>query len=184
LRTKNVEEEFVVEIEKDVDRLKIIAERFSKIGSEPKMINENIVNVVYNSISYLQARLSRKIKFSVNVPSDDVILTDINPQLVEWVLENLLRNAADAIGTNEGLIQINVAEHNKTVVVDVIDNGKGLSRDKWDVIFDAGFSTKTRGWGLGLTLSRRVIHNYHKGRIFVKQSTIGEGTTFRIIFNK
>jgi signal transduction histidine kinase len=185
LRLQNVEEENLVEIEKDIDRLKVIAERFSKIGSEPKMTSVNIVRVVYDSISYLQfRRLSRKVRFQVNVSKDTEIFVDINPQLVEWVFENLSTNAADAIGANEGLIQIDITEHRKTVVIDITDNGKGLPKKRWKTIFETGYTTKPRGWGLGLPLSRRIIHNYHRGKIFVKNSATGEGTTFRIIFNK
>jgi signal transduction histidine kinase len=185
LRSQNVDETYLVEIEKDLDRLKIITDRFSKIGSEPKMTTENVVSVVYRSISYLQPRLSQKIKFSVNVSSDTVIFASVNSQLTEWVLENLFKNAVDAIGTKDGLIQVNIiSEYDQNVVIDVVDNGKGISRDKWKTIFEAGHTTKSRGWGLGLPLSYRIIHDYHKGKIFVVNSTVGGGTTFRIVLNK
>ncbi|MDR0437798.1 MAG: HAMP domain-containing histidine kinase [Bacteroidales bacterium] len=184
LKSQNVDESHLVEIEKDIDCLKMISERFSKIGSEPKMTTQNIVKVVYDSVSYLQGRLSKKIKFQVNVSPDTVILANINSQLVEWVFENLSRNAADAIGINDGIIQIDISEQAKTIAIDITDNGKGIPKSQWKTIFEAGYTTKARGWGLGLPLSRRIIHNYHKGEIFVKWSVLGEGTTFRIIFNK
>ncbi|MCL2682668.1 MAG: HAMP domain-containing histidine kinase [Bacteroidales bacterium] len=184
LKSQNVDESHLVEVEKDIERLKVITERFSKIGSEPKMTIQNVVKVVYDSVSYLQVRLSKKIKFQVNVSPDTLILANINSQLVEWVFENLSRNAADAIGMNDGIIQIDISEQAKTVAIDITDNGKGIPKSDWKTIFEAGYTTKSRGWGLGLPLSRRIIHNYHKGEIFVKRSVVGEGTTFRIIFNK
>jgi signal transduction histidine kinase len=185
LRTQNFEEENLLEIEKDIDRLKMIAERFSKIGSNPVIQSHNVVNTVYDSISYLQfRRLSRKIKFQVNVPPETEVFVNINPQLLEWVFENLSTNAADAIGVNDGLIQIDITEHRKTVFIDITDNGKGIPKNKWKLIFETGYTVKPRGWGLGLPLSHRIVHDYHKGKIFVKNSVVGEGTTFRIIFNK
>ena len=184
LKTEKGNEEFTVEIEKDINRLKMISERFSKIGSAPKMTEENMVDLVYESISYLQSRLSHRIKFNVNKPLGTVVPAKVNPLLIEWVMENLFKNAVDVIGSNDGLIQIDVTERNKNVVIDITDNGRGLPKDMWNVIFDAGYTTKMRGWGLGLTLSRRIIHDYHKGEIFVRRSAMGEGTTFRIILNK
>jgi signal transduction histidine kinase len=184
LRTQNMNEEYLVEMEKDIDRLTVISERFSKIGSGPKMQTENIVKVIYKSISYLQPRLSRKIKLQVNVPQNAVMLAGINSQLVEWVLENLTRNAADAIETKDGHVKIDIFEHSKTIVIDIIDNGKGIPKNQWKQIFEPGYTTKLRGWGLGLPLCYRIIHDYHKGDIFVKQSTVGGGTTIRIILNK
>jgi signal transduction histidine kinase len=184
LRSQNVKEDYLVEMEKDIDRLAVISERFSKIGSKPEMTTANVVSTVYNVIHYLQFRLSQKIKFQVNVPSNAVILASVNTQLGEWVLENLFINAVDAIGPKDGLIQIEITEQHEKVIIDVTDNGSGISRDKWKTIFEAGFTTKSRGWGLGMPLCYRIIHDYHNGDIFVKQSIIGEGTIMRIILNK
>ncbi|MDR2906957.1 MAG: HAMP domain-containing histidine kinase [Bacteroidales bacterium] len=184
LRTKDVDEGSVTEIEKDIEKLKTIADRFSKIGSKPEMSNENVVEAVYKAIAYLQPRLSSKIKFEVNSPVGTVINAQINSKLLEWVIENLSKNATDAIGTNEGRIQIEISEHPKTVILDITDNGKGIAKDNWAIVFDAGYTTKTRGWGLGLALGYRIIHDYHKGKIFIKHSVVDEGTTFRIILNK
>jgi hypothetical protein len=184
LKNQNVDENHLMEIEKDIDRLSVISERFSKIGSEPKMKTENIVQIVYKSISYLQPRLSKKIKLHVNIPQTAVVLAGINSQLVEWVLENLVGNAADAIETKDGLIEINIIEHSHTVTIDVTDNGKGIPKNQWKQTFVPGYTTKSRGWGLGLPLCYRIVTNYHKGEIFVKHSTVGEGTTIRIILNK
>jgi len=184
LRSQNVDEKYLVEIKKDIDRLVVISERFSKIGSEPKMKTENIVQIIHKSITYLQPRLSQKIKIQVNVSPNAVILTSVNAQLLEWVLENLAANAVDAIGTKDGLVEIYITEQIKTITIDIVDSGKGIPKTQWKTVFEAGYTTKSRGWGLGLTLCHRIIHNYHKGDIFVKQSAAGEGTTFRIILKK
>ena len=184
LREQNVDESYLEEIKKDIDRLVVISDRFSKMGSQPKMMTENVVQTVYKSITYLQPRISQKIKLQANVSPNAVILTSINVQLFEWVLENLATNAIDAIGTKDGLVEINITEQPKTITIDVIDNGKGIPKKSWKAIFDAGYTTKSRGWGLGLPLCYRIIRNYHKGDIFVRRSVVGEGTTFRIILNK
>ncbi|MDR1950673.1 MAG: HAMP domain-containing histidine kinase [Bacteroidales bacterium] len=184
-RSQQIDENLLVEMEKDINRLTIISERFSKIGSEPTMNTQNIIQMVYKSTSYLQPRLSRKLKFHVDVLPNVVMLANANTQLIEWVLENLITNAVDAIGTKEnGLVEINITEQFKTVTIDITDNGKGIPKAQWKTIFEAGFTTKPRGWGLGLSLCYRIIHNYHKGDILVKNSVVGEGTTMRIILNK
>jgi uncharacterized membrane protein len=185
LRSLHIDESLLVEMEKDINRLTTISERFSKIGSEPRMNTENIVQIVYKSTSYLQPRLSQKIKLHVNVSPNAVILANANAQLIEWVLENLITNAVDAIGTKEsGFVEIDISEQTETITIDVIDNGKGISKAQWNTIFEPGFTTRKRGWGLGLPLCYRIIHNYHNGDIFVKQSALGEGTAMRIILNK
>ncbi len=184
LKEKNMDSEALIEIQKDIDRLKMITERFSKIGSEPTMSKENVVRVVHEAISYLQSRLPRKIRFDVVCTPSADISANINPRLLEWVLENLFKNATDAIGTNEGIIQVQISDGPKNVIIDVTDDGKGIPKDKWKSVFNAGYTTKTRGWGLGLSLNRRIINDYHKGKIFVKQSLPDKGTTFRIILYK
>jgi len=184
LKNQNVDENYLVEIEKDINRLVVVSERFSKIGSQPKMVTENIVQIVNRSFAYLQPRISQKIKLRMNVVPNAVMLTDVNVQLFEWVLENLTTNAVDAIGTKDGLIEIDITEQHKTMTIDVVDNGKGIPKNQWRMIFEAGFTTKSRGWGLGLPLCYRIIRYYHKGDIFVKQSVVGEGTTIRIVLNK
>jgi len=184
LRSENVNEHHLVEMKKDTDRLAMISERFSKIGSKPKMVTENIAQIVHKSIDYLQPRISQKTKIQTGIPANAVMLTSVNAQLLEWVLENLVMNAVDAIGTEDGIVDIDVSEQPKTITIDVTDNGKGIPKKEWKTIFEAGYTTKSRGWGLGLTMCYRIIHNYHKGDIFVKQSAVGEGTTFRIILKK
>ena len=184
LKSQNVDERYLVEMGKDIDRLAVISERFSKIGSEPKMSTENIVQIIHKSIAYLQPRLSQKVKLQVNVPARAVMLTSVNVQLFEWVLENLATNAVDAIGTKEGLIEIHATEQFKTITIDITDNGKGIPKKQWKTIFETGYTSKSRGWGLGLSLCYRIIHSYHKGDIFVKQSVLGKGTTFRIVLKK
>jgi len=184
LKSQNIDENYLTEIEKDIDRLVVVSKRFSKIGSQPKMSTENIVQTVYKSIVYLQPRISQKIKLQVNVSPNAVMLTNVNVQLLEWVLENLVTNAVDAVGTKDGLIQIGITEHSKTIIIDVTDNGKGIPKNQWKLIFEAGYTTRSRGWGLGLPLCYRIIHHYHKGDVFVKHSVVGEGTTIRIVLNK
>jgi signal transduction histidine kinase len=184
LKNQNVDENYLVEIEKDINRLIVVSERFSKIGSQPKMNTENIVQIVNRSFAYLQPRISQKIKLQMNVAPNAVMLTDVNVQLFEWVLENLVTNAVDAIGTKDGVIEINITEQTKTITIDVIDNGKGIPKKQWKTVFEAGFTTKSRGWGLGLPLCYRIIRYYHKGYIFVKRSVVGEGATIRIVLNK
>ena len=184
LRSENVNEHHLVEMKKDTDRLAMISERFSKIGSKPKMVTENIAQIVHKSIDYLQPRISQKTKIQTGIPANAVMLTSVNAQLLEWVLENLVMNAVDAIGTEDGIVDIDVSEQPKTITIDVTDNGKGIPKKEWKTVFEAGYTTKSRGWGLGLTMCYRIIHNYHKGDIFVKQSVVGEGTTFRIILKK
>ncbi|MEG1910577.1 MAG: HAMP domain-containing sensor histidine kinase, partial [Bacteroidales bacterium] len=172
------------EIEKDVIRLQTIAQRFSKIGSVPELKSENVVQVVYHSVSYIQARTSKRIQYHINVSSNQVILLNLNAYLFEWVIENICKNAVNAIGDNAGNVFICLSETDKNVIIDIQDTGKGLAKSMFKKIFEPGFTTKQRGWGLGLALCKRIVCEYHKGKIFVKNSVIGQGTTFRIILNK
>ena len=176
-------DENVEELEKDVNRLELITERFSKIGSAPNLQVENAVEVVENSISYLKGRTSDTVKFNVNAAKSEPIYAKINIPLFDWVMENLCKNAIDAInGTGE--VNINISENSKNVFIDVQDSGKGIPKIKVKTIFKPGYTTKARGWGLGLSLAKRIIENYHSGEIYVKESEINKGTTFRIELKK
>ena len=183
LETKDVDIETIEELRKDVNRLSTITDRFSKIGSTPLLIPENVVSVIYNSISYLKTRTSQKINYSINLTPEQSIVVPLNLQLFEWVIENLVKNAVDAM-TRQGKITIDIIEEAHVVTIDIADTGKGLPRNMFRTIFNPGYTSKQRGWGLGLSLSKRIINEYHKGKIFVKSSTIGRGTTFRIVLKK
>ncbi|WP_026629935.1 sensor histidine kinase [Dyadobacter alkalitolerans] len=172
------------EIEKDVIRLEMITTRFSNIGSVPTLKEEPVTEIVTNFISYLEKRVSSKVKFSVfnQLAHEQTAL--LNKNLFEWVIENVCKNAVDAMG---GIGEINVTlqapPNTKEIWIDIADTGKGMSKANMNKIFNPGFSTKKRGWGLGLTLAKRIIENYHSGKLFVKSSEIGRGTTFRILLN-
>ncbi len=169
------------EIEKDVKRLETITERFSKIGSQPILELVNIHEILNQSIDYMQKRTSDKIEY--NLIGNKEIEANINIQLFEWVIENLTRNAIDAI-TLPGKITIELSEIADEVIIDFTDSGKGILKNDFKTIFKPGFTTKKRGWGLGLSLAKRIIEDYHRGKIFIKNSEINKGTTFRIILNK
>lgn len=173
----------LIEFDKDVDRLKIITDRFSSIGSEPQLSQLNITETVEEIVGYLHKRLSTKIEMTVaSFPNRD-IEARINQSLFAWVIENLCKNAADAM-EGKGAIHISVLRANEgKIAVDVTDTGKGINRNSLKNVFRPGFTTKKRGWGLGLTLAQRIIEQYHQGKIFVKQSEINKGTTFRIYLN-
>jgi signal transduction histidine kinase len=172
-----------MELEKDIQRLEIITDRFSKIGSPAKLIPENIVKVIYDSIDYLKPRTSKKIIYKVNLTPKKVVIVPLNIHLFEWVIENLCKNAIDAMN-GVGSINIDINEDNKHVYIDITDTGKGIQRANHKDVFNPGYTSKKRGWGLGLSLSQRIIRDYHKGRIYVKQSVIDKGTTFRIALRK
>ncbi len=181
LRTQeNFDQNIGDEMEKDLYRLETITTRFSNIGSVPVMKEENIGQVVVETIAYLERRISRKINWSINNELSTDKLTKINRQLFEWVIENLCKNAVDAM-TGVGDLSIHVFEHQNKVGIDISDTGKGISSSNQRKIFRPGFSTKKRGWGLGLTLAKRIIETYHGGKLFIRQSELGVGTTFRII---
>ncbi len=171
------------EIEKDIARLDVITERFSKIGSSPNLEENDVVNILNYSISYLRPRSSKKVRFNLDYDTDEKILIPVNPSLLSWVFENIVKNAIDAMGGN-GEITFKLSKEPKYIVIDIADTGKGISQTEQKAIFNPGYTSKKRGWGLGLTLSRRIINEYHKGRIFVKSSTLGKGTTFRIMLKK
>jgi len=172
----------VKEMEKDVDRLKLVSDRFGKIGSAPQLEPHNIVKQVENMIDYMRKRATGKVTMGMETEAP-VISANINPPLFDWVIENLLKNALDAL-EGKGIIAVRIHENEKDVIVDVADNGKGISKKNINKVFKPGFTTKKRGWGLGLSLSRRIIELYHKGQLFVKQSDPGKGTIFRIVLKK
>ncbi len=173
----------IEELDKDIAKLHLITERFSSIGSIPILKEENIIEVIKNSISYLRSRVSTKVEINVHTMSDR-ITANINAPLFEWVIENLVKNAVDAM-TGEGKLTIKIVEGSEwRVFIDVIDDGKGIPNNKLKQVFSPGFTTKKRGWGLGLALAKRIIENYHSGRIFVKFSEVDRGTIFRIILHR
>ncbi len=168
----------VEEMGKDVDRLKTIAERFSKVGSAPKLEMRDIREVVEASVRYMKGRTSQRVVYEIN-DNTETRKVMISEPLIQWVLENLSKNAVDAM-EGEGRLTFNILNEDGKVVVEVSDTGKGMEKKMYKRIFEPGFTTKKRGWGLGLSLAKRIVTEYHKGRIFVKQSEVGRGTTFRI----
>lgn len=183
LKQQNVSAETIDELQKDVNRLNTIAERFSKIGSNASLKQVNIVEVIYNSISYLKTRTSKMVVYQIFPSRDTAIVANLNYQLFDWVIENLVKNAVDAM-SGKGVISIHVHEHESQVIVDVSDTGKGIPKQMFKTIFNPGYTSKQRGWGLGLSLAERIIREYHGGKIFVKSSIPKKETTFRIILNK
>lgn len=175
---------YLDELRNDVSRLSQVSERFSNIGSKPELTHVEIVPVFNDSMDYIRARSPKTIRFTLNasIPDDYQIL--LNTNLFRWVLENLMKNAVDAIEHHEGRIDIAVFEMDRTLVIDISDNGKGIQKKMQKMIFNPGFTTKKRGWGLGLALCRRIITEYHQGKINLKSSIPGKGTTFRIILKK
>lgn len=167
------------EMDKDVRRLVLIADRFSKVGSKPDLTPVDLSLELTNSIDYIKRRSSQKAQFFFHPPHEDLHV-HMNVILFNWVIENLLKNALDAM-EGEGEITVDVTRDSKYAIIDVSDTGKGIPRSKQKTVFEPGYSTKKRGWGLGLTLAKRIIESYHEGKIYVKQSTPGKGTTFRIL---
>ena len=182
LKTENINQEYVTEIEKDVDRLNIIANRFSKIGSLPSLEENNVVAVTSNIFNYLKSRSSKQVEFTFQSSTDE-ILVNVNTELYGWVIENLIKNAIDAM-QGKGAVSVDINEDNYRIIVLISDTGKGIPKSKFSQVFRPGFTTKKRGWGLGLSLSKRIIEDYHKGKIFVKKSEINKGTTFEIQLDK
>jgi signal transduction histidine kinase len=183
LKEQEVDPAIMKEIEKDVSRLKTIAQRFSKIGSEPELVVENMATVIEEFVEYLQSRISSKVVIKVNRNNVTDFNLPVNKYLFEWVIENLCKNSVDAMNGN-GVIIIDLLEDEKNFYIDITDTGKGISSKEGNLIFMPGYSTKQRGWGLGLTLAKRIIKQYHKGKLFVKSSAIGRGTVMRIQFRK
>ena len=175
------EEPFVgtQEMEKDIERLQIVTDRFSKIGSVPVLEPTNIIYLIEDTMDYLQKRFSKKFEFEINLPKESLIVPLI-PSLFRWVLENLTKNAIDAMG-DHGKVTVNLIEEGDEIFIDLSDTGKGIAKSKIKQVFNPGYTSKKRGWGLGLSLAKRIIEDYHKGKIFVKSSVVGQGTTFRIV---
>ena len=182
LKMEKTDDIYIKEIEKDVVRLNTIANRFSKIGSTPKLNKENIVTVTKQAYDYLESRSSKQIVFYFKT-SDTEIITNLNLELFSWVIENLIKNAIDAM-QKEGVLELKIENTLKKVKITVSDTGKGMPKKLFKQIFKPGFTTKKRGWGLGLSLSRRIVEDYHKGQIFVQKSEIDKGTIFEISLNK
>lgn len=170
----------IKELALDVKRLEKVTERFSRIGSKPSLAEENIKSLIQNSVNYLQTRSSSKVLFVLPFSADDEINIPVNPALFEWVIENVCKNAMDAM-EGDGEITIRVEEEGKYAVIDIYDTGKGMPKSAYKKIFNPGFTTKKRGWGLGLSLAKRIVEEYHNGKIFVKSSEIGKGTCIRIM---
>jgi two-component sensor histidine kinase len=182
MKMDNPDSEGVHEIERDIERLRTISERFSKIGSVPELNDLNFNETISENYDYLKTRISKKIDFSLHLPTY-VILIPHNKILMSWVIENLVKNAVDAM-KGEGTLQMYVFERNKNILVEVKDSGSGMTKQQARNAFKPGYSTKKRGWGLGLSLARRVVHEYHNGDIKISQTEIGKGTTFRITIKK
>lgn len=171
------------ELDNDVKRLQLIADRFSKIGSVPELVPASLNEVLCHVADYMDRRTSKKVKIVLDLPGRDVIVK-MNQPLFEWVIENLSKNAVDAMGADSGKITLHLEETPAKAVVEVSDTGKGIRKKDISNVFRPGFTTKKRGWGLGLSLAKRIVEDYHKGRIFVKSSEVGKGTTFRIELRK
>lgn len=177
------DDELLPEMDKDVKRLQLIADRFSKIGSIPEPVPSCLNEVLIHVVDYMDRRTSKKIEMKTELPKEDVII-NINASLFEWVIENLCKNAVDAMGGKLGSITLRLEETDKRAIVEVSDTGKGIKKKDISNVFRPGFTTKKRGWGLGLSLAKRIVEEYHHGKIHVKNSEIGKGTTFRIELRK
>ena len=179
LKEQYPDDDLLPEMDKDVKRLQLIADRFSKIGSLPEPVEASMGEVLTHVVDYMDRRTSQKVSIQAHLPVHEVIVK-MNASLFEWVIENLCKNAVDAMENGEGRIDLWLLEEDDKVVIEVADNGKGIKKKDVNSVFTPGFTTKKRGWGLGLSLAKRIVEEYHKGRIFVKQSEVGKGTVFRI----
>jgi len=211
LKESNTDPRTVQEIQKDVDRLKLVSDRFGKIGSKPQLEEKDLIGQIRTMMEYIRKRAAGKVQFNLVIPDNlagatgdtatgsgdprnpgvaalpgsgqGQLFARISGPLFDWVIENLLKNALDAM-EGKGSITVNIQDHEKEILVDITDTGKGISARNLQKVFKPGFTTKKRGWGLGLSLSKRVIEQYHKGQLFVRQSELGKGTTFRIVLKK
>ncbi|MDR2840537.1 MAG: HAMP domain-containing histidine kinase [Paludibacter sp.] len=174
------DDNYISEMQKDIERLNTIADRFSKIGSTPDLQSVNLNQTLTQAATYVANRSSHKVKIDIKSANENAVLVNLNVPLFEWVIENLCKNAIDAMN-GVGQIEISTKAKDNDVIIDVKDNGKGIDRRKFKTVFKPGFTTKKRGWGLGLSLAKRIIEEYHHGKIFVKSSEINAGTTFRIV---
>jgi anti-sigma regulatory factor (Ser/Thr protein kinase) len=182
-KAKELDKEIISEIEKDVTRLETITERFSKIGSSPKLEKTDVIKTLTEISNYIKQRTSKNIIITIETDAVKELRAQLNIPLFEWAVENIYKNAVDAMD-GKGAITAHIFEQANTVVIDITDTGKGIIKSKFKTVFEPGFTTKERGWGLGLSLTKRIIENYHNGSIFVLQSETDKGTTFRILLNK
>jgi signal transduction histidine kinase len=183
LQNKHPEVSLTREIALDVERLEKITERFSRIGSRPLLVNENIIALISRTVEYLKSRTSSKVRFLRDYDESREVIVPLNAALFEWVIENICKNAIDAI-EGSGDIKINVSETEKNVLVDIQDTGRGIPKGAFKKIFNPGYTTKQRGWGLGLSLAKRIVEEFHNGRIYVKYSEASRGSCIRIVMNK
>ena len=182
MKLKSSDKDMLIELEKDIKRLEKITGRFSKIGSRPLLKKENIQKIITTAINYLKSRSSDKIVFNLHMPTEEIVIP-INASLFEWVIENVCKNAIDAVN-GFGEIELSITDHTQVIYIDITDSGKGISKTKFKTIFKPGYTTKERGWGLGLSLTKRIIEEYHDGKIFVYESEIGKGTVIRMVLRK
>lgn len=182
LKAENISEKYVDEIENDVNRLNIIANRFSKIGSAPELKKQNIVSITKKSFEYLESRSSKQISFQFTSEKEE-LFSNLNIELFGWVIENLTKNSIDAM-KGKGSVSLDISEKNKAIKITITDSGKGIQKSQFRQIFKPGFTTKKRGWGLGLSLSKRIVEEYHNGKIFVKKSKINKGTSIQILLQR
>jgi len=182
LEAQGVEQDTLNEMGKDISRFETITERFSKIGSKPELKGEDIHEVIQDAVDYLRPRISTKVELKLPEQKEEVIAL-LNRPLFGWVMENICKNAIDAM-EGEGSLEVEISDEMQFVYVDITDSGKGIPASLHKTIFQPGYTTKRRGWGLGLSLTKRIIENYHRGKVFVKQSEPGQGTTFRIVLNR
>jgi hypothetical protein len=182
MKADNVDETTVAEIEKDIVRLQTITDRFSKIGSEPVLEPKDIIQETKDSYTYLQSRFSKQVEFSFKAPNDPIVVP-LNSALHSWTIENLVKNAIDAM-KGKGKLTVKIVEEGKLIKIYVSDTGKGIPRNQFRSVFEPGFTTKKRGWGLGLSLTKRIVEEYHKGKIKVFDSEIGKGTIMEVSYKK
>lgn len=182
LRLKGIDESIAQDIEKDINRLQKITDRFSKIGSEPTFARCDVKELTLQTINYLEKRISKKVEFEINLP-EEALYSQISEPLYAWVIENLTKNAVDAM-SGTGKVSFDMRQEDNSIVLDISDTGKGIAKSKFKTIFNPGYTTKSRGWGLGLSLAKRIIEAYHKGKIYVLKSDLENGTTFRIELKK
>ncbi len=180
LKLKYPDDNLFGELEQDVDKMAVVTDRFSKIGWDADLRRENVVDLIKGSVDYMKVRSPKNVEYSFNV-TDSEIYSMVSKTLFEWVIENLIKNALDAMITKDGRIDIYVARDGGKIVIDVSDTGKGMEKKVWKEVFKPGYTTKSRGWGLGLSLAKRIIHTYHNGEIFVCESIVNKGSRFRII---
>lgn len=182
LKADQVAETTIVEIQKDIERLQTITDRFSKIGSEPKLENKDIIQETFETFDYLQSRFSKQVEFSFDAPKTPIMVL-LNPTLHSWTIENMVKNAIDAM-KGRGKLSLQIEQDSDAVKINISDTGKGIPKNQFKRIFEPGFTTKKRGWGLGLSLTKRIVVEYHKGTIKVLHSSIGKGTTMQITYAK